>query len=67
MRDPSLVSQFAAWSRQKKEVEAVFVVLTGNYNPEEHEEGGMLQEARGASALPAAGMVLWSTPHLEKI
>lgn len=45
----------------------MFVVLAGNYNPEEHEEGGMLLMARGASALPAVGMVLRSTPHLKKI
>lgn len=45
----------------------MFVVLAGNYNPEKHEEGGMLLEARGASASPAVGMVLWSTPHFKKI
>lgn len=44
----------------------MFVVLASNYNPEEHEEGGMLLQAHGASASPAVGMVLRSTPCLKK-
>lgn len=62
-----MVCSLVARTQQRRKVERVFVVLAGNYNPEEREEGGMLLEARGASALPAIGTLLQSTPHLKKI